>query len=123
MTMEQTIRTLQDRVNQALLASDWATLNDLVAPNARIIGPKGFMISRDEWIGAHQDTGYQQVRLDATDTEVHAYDQAGIRVDSVESECTYHGETITGRLRVTQAWMTEHGQWQLAAVQYTALPS
>jgi hypothetical protein len=121
--MEETIRTLQDRVNAALLASDWATLNDLVAPDARIIGPKGFTISRDEWIGAHQETGYQQVRLDVTDTEVHAYDHAGVRIDAVESECAYHGETITGRFRVTQAWMTDHGRWQLAALQYTSLPS
>jgi hypothetical protein len=51
--MEETIRTLQDRVNTALLTSDWTTLNELVEPHSRVIGPKGFMISRDEWIGAH----------------------------------------------------------------------
>jgi hypothetical protein len=123
LTVEDNIRTLQDRVNAALLASDWATLNDLVSTEARIIGPTGYMISRDEWIDVHQETGYQQVRLEAIDTEVHAYDHAGVRIDSVESECTYHGETITGRFRVTQAWMTSRGRWQLTAVQYTALPS
>src|SRR6266540_3298951 len=32
----------------------------------------------------------------ATDTEVRAYGNAGVRVDLVESECTYHGETIAG---------------------------
>jgi hypothetical protein len=31
------------------------------------------------------------------------------------------GETIAGRFRVTQAWVTDHDKWQLAAVQYTSL--
>lgn len=120
--MEDKIRTLQDRVNEAMLGSDWGTLNELIAPDARIIGPRGFIISRDEWIGAHQESDYKQVRLEATETDVHAYDNAGIRFDVVESECTYKGETITGRFRVAQVWVTDRGRWQLAAVQYTALP-
>jgi hypothetical protein len=49
--VEELVRSLQDRVNAALLESDWATLNDLIAPDARIIGPKGFVIDRNTWIG------------------------------------------------------------------------
>lgn len=120
--MEETIRALQDRVNTALLGSDWQTLNELIAPDALIIGPKGFIISRDTWIGVRKDSQYQQVRLEPAETEVRTYDNAGIRFDVVESECTYKGETIAGRFRVTQVWATDHGNWQLAAVQYTSLP-
>jgi len=32
-------------------------------------------------------------------------------------------ETIAGHFRVIQVWVTDHERWQLAAVQYTALPS
>ena len=52
---------------------------------------------------------------------MRAYDKAGIRFDVVESECTYKGETSTGHFRVTQVWVTDRGQWQLAAIQYTSL--
>jgi hypothetical protein len=120
--MDETVRSLQDRVNNALLAGDWETLDKLLAPDARMIGPKGFVIDRDTWIGVHKESEYQQVRLEPTETDVHAYDHAGIRFDVLESEYTYHGETIAGRFRVTQIWVTNHGNWQLAAVQYTALP-
>jgi hypothetical protein len=115
------IHALQDRVNAALLGSDWQTLNDLIAPEARIIGPKGYMIDRDEWIGHHQLAEYEQVRLDVTEAEVHTYDRVGLRFDTVESECLYKGERITGRFRVTQVWVTDHDRWQLVAVQYTSL--
>lgn len=117
------ISALQDRVNAALLGADWETLDDLVAPDAQIVGPKGFLISRDVWIGVHQEAAYEQVRLEVTESQVHAYDRAGVRVDSVESECLYDGETINGAFRVTQAWTTDHGRWQLVAMQYTALPA
>lgn len=116
-----TIDDLQHTVNQALLESHWETLHELVADNARIIGPKGFMIDRDTWIDTHQDSEYQQVRLETSESEVHRYDQAAVRVDVVDSECRYHGETITGRFRVSQTWVTDNGRWQLAAVQYTSL--
>jgi hypothetical protein len=117
----EAIHALQDRVNAALLGSDWETLNELIAADARIIGPKGYMIDRDEWIGHHQLAEYEQVRLEATETDVHTYDRVGIRFDTVESVCNYKGERIEGRFRVTQVWVTDRGTWQLAAVQYTSL--
>lgn len=121
--MKATIQKLQDAVNTALLTQDWQTLTELIAPDARIIGPKGFMTDRDEWLRVHRETGYELVRLEPFETEVHAYGNAGVRIDSVESECVYHGETIKGRFRVTQSWVTEDDRWQLAAIQYTALPA
>jgi hypothetical protein len=86
-------------VNAVLLGSDWQTPNDLIAPDARIIGPSGFIIDRDTWIGVHKQRDYQQVRLEVTETGVHTYDKAGIWFDVVESECTYKGETIAGHFR------------------------
>jgi hypothetical protein len=117
-----TIDELQSRVNRALLDGDWETLTDLVASDAVITGPRGFVITRDAWINAHQEEAYEQVRLDVAESVTHAYDSAGLRFDLVESECRYHGEVIRGRFRVSQMWVTADGRWQLAGVQYTATP-
>ena len=119
--MGQAVSALQDTVNTALLRSDGRTLDDLVAPTAAIIGPRGFMISRDDWIDVHQSADYRQVRLETLEATVHAYDSAVVHCDVMDSECLYQGQTITGRFRVTHVWVTDHHRWQLAAVQYTAL--
>jgi Domain of unknown function (DUF4440) len=119
--MEETIRSLQDQVNAALLASDWQRLTDLVAPQAHIIGPRGYSIDRDEWIGVHQSGEFEQGKLEVSQSEIAAYDRAGIRVDVVDSACTYKGEVITGRFRVLQVWATVDERWQLVALQYTSL--
>ena len=119
--MGQAVSALQDTVNTALLRSDGRTLDGLVSPTAAIIGPRGFMISRDDWIDVHQSADYRQVRLETLEAIVHAYDSAVIHCDVVDSECLYQGKVITGRFRVTHVWVTDHQRWQLAAVQYTAL--
>ena len=113
------VNSLQDRVNRALLGGDWAALSELVAPDAQITGPRGYVISRDNWINVHREGAYEQVRLDVVESAVHTYDTAGVRFDLVESECLYHGEEIKGRFRVSQFWVTAGGRWQLASVQYT----
>ncbi len=121
--MKEKINGLQERLNVALLRSDVETLSQLVAPEARIIGPRGFLISREEWIGVRMDSQYQQVRLDASETEVTAYERTAIRVDVVDSECRLRGETIAGRFRVMQVWVKDGERWQLAGIQYTGLPA
>jgi Domain of unknown function (DUF4440) len=92
-----------------------------VAPDARIIGPRGFIIDRDEWIGVHRASAYQQVQLQPAEADLRTYDRVGIRFDIVDSECVYKGETHAGRFRVTRVWVTDHGGWELAAVQYTSI--
>lgn len=113
---------LQDEANQALLDNDWQTLERLVAPGARIVGPRGFMISRDSWIGVHQESAYEQERIEVVESVVDAYDRAAVRVDVIESRCRYEGQTIAGRFRVSQTWVTVDGRPQLVAVQYTSAP-
>jgi hypothetical protein len=75
--MNETVRSLHDRVNAALLESGWETLNDLVGPDARMIGPKGFMIDRVTWMGVHREantsrSGSERARPMCTSTTTPA---------------------------------------------------
>ena len=80
------------------------------------------MISPDVWIDVHQSAGYRQVKLEALEATVRAYDSAVIHCDVIDSECVYQGQTITGRFRVTHVWVTDHLRWQLAGVQSPGCP-
>lgn len=115
------VSELQDKLNAALLGSDWDTLNDLVAEDAVITGPKGFTIDREEWLGVHRQSYYEQVRLDVTESDVRVYVGAGIRADLVESECRFRGETIKGRFRVLHVWVADADRRRLVALQYTSV--
>ena len=93
------VNRLQDKANRALLDHDWTTLESLVAPGARIVGPRGFLISRDRWIGVHQESAYEQERIEVVESVVDTYDNCAVRIDLVESRCRYEGKTIAGRFR------------------------
>ena len=114
------VNRLQDKANQALLDHDWPTLERLIAPGVRIVGPRGFLISRDRWIGVHQESAYEQERIEIVESVVDTYDKSAVRIDLVESRCRYEGETIAGRFRVGQTWVTIEGVPQLASIQYTS---
>ena len=39
-----------------------------------------------------------------------------------QSRCSYRGEIIDGRFRVTHVWVGLPARWQVVAIQYTPLP-
>jgi hypothetical protein len=123
MTLTDTIEAAQQRLNHALVAGESATLSELVAPHCRIIGPKGFIVAKDEWIDVHSSGVYEQLLLRTVESELFDYGDTAIRSDIQQSECIYHGEYITGLFRVLSVWVRSEAGWQLAATQYTALPA
>jgi hypothetical protein len=96
------------------------TLHDPI-PHARIIGPKSFVVGRDKWIGVHKDSQYAQLTWKPIEKTVRGYENAGIRCDDRNQECSANAETTAGRSRVMRVRAPDRGR-QLAAVRYTALP-
>lgn len=119
--MEETIDDLQERLNQALLGADGEELERLVDSDCQIIGPKGFKIAKDEWIGVHGGGEFEQIRLEVRDAELHLFSATAVRCDILDSACRFRGQVITGQFRVTQVWARRSETWRLVAIQYTPL--
>ncbi len=56
--------SVHNELSRALLAADEVTLRRLVADDCQVIGPKGFHISKEEWIRPHVDNVYELQSLD-----------------------------------------------------------
>ena len=108
-------------VLDALLDGDREALGRLVADDCRIVGPKGFLIGKDEWIDAHHTGVYEQVMLQVEHSELTVRDDVAVRCDLQRSECLFHGETINGLFRVLNVWARTDEAWQLVGIQYTAV--
>jgi hypothetical protein len=109
------------RVLDALVDGDGESLDRLLAENCQIVGPKGFLISKRDWIEAHQAEIYEQVMLDVEHTELSVHDDVAVRCDLQRSECLFRGETITALFRVLNVWARADEAWQLVGIQYTAV--
>jgi len=109
------------RLAEALLASDEPTLRRLVADDCQIIGPKGFQLSKDGWIGPHTADLYDLESLEVLESIRSEHGDTAIVVELQQSACVFHGERIEGLFRVLSVWRNETESWQLAALQYTAV--
>ena len=109
------------RLVTALIERDTAALKALVDPDCRIVGPKGFLIDTDEWIGVHTSGIYEQVALEQLEADVVVHGDSAVRCEIQRSECTFQGETITGLFRVMSLWQQRGGDWRMVGVQYTAM--
>jgi hypothetical protein len=109
------------QVLDALVDGDRERLGRLVADDCRIVGPKGFLIGKEEWIDAHHSGVYEQVLLQVEHTELTVRDGFAVRCDLQRSECLFRGETIKGLYRVLNVWAHADEGWQLVGIQYTAV--
>jgi uncharacterized protein DUF4440 len=95
------------RVLDALLDGDCERLGELVADDCRIVGPKGFLIGKQERTDAHHSGVDEQVRLEVEHTELTMRNDVAVRCDLQRSERLFRGETDE--------------TWQLVGIQYTAV--
>lgn len=113
--------SVHNELSRALLAADEVTLRRLVADDCQVIGPKGFHISKEEWIRPHVDNVYELQSLEILESTHAVHDQSAVIVDLQQSACVFRGERIDGLFRVLSVWRREPDGWQLAALQYTAV--
>jgi hypothetical protein len=119
--MQDTIRKLQQDFDDAELHADRERLKQLIAEDFLSIGPKGFVLNKDEWIGRHVHFKYHA--LDTSEMDVRLYDKTAIVRDVQKNRATYQDQTIQLTVRVSQVWVKqEDGEWRLAAIQFSPMP-
>jgi hypothetical protein len=117
--MEDTIRALQDEFDKAELHADTEKLRQLLTDDFQSIGPKGFVLDKDGWIGRHVHFTYEA--LETTDMDVRVYDKAAVVRNIQRNRATYKDEKVQLAVRVSQVWVDQGGSWRLAAIQFSPL--
>jgi hypothetical protein len=119
--MKEAIRTLQNRVNAALLESDWETLNDL---SPRTLGSYARGASSSIGTSGSASTGPAPTNRSSCNLPrqicARTTASASGSTSSTLSAST-RGKPTPADSGVTQVWVTDHGGWELAAVQYTSI--
>jgi hypothetical protein len=110
-----------EEVVTGLRTGDQELLRKRVAEGCLIVGPKGYLIDRDEWISSHDGRVFRQLSLETLTSEVSEYERTATRLDLQRSECLFNGEHISGLFRVLSVWRDGPTGWQLRLIQYTAI--
>jgi hypothetical protein len=118
-TEEQHILRLQQEFDAAELNDDRDALGRLIAQDFQSIGPRGFMLDKDQWIGRHDRFHY--AALETSDHEVWLYDQAAIVRNVQRNTGVHDGQESRHVVRVSQVWVNQAGEWRLAGIQFSPL--
>lgn len=117
--MKDTIRELQNKFDSAELHADTAALKTLLADDFLSIGPKGFILDKTQWINRHNEFKYHKMEI--SDMDIRLYNNAAIVRNIQKNKATYKEHDVELAVRVTQVWVNQQEQWQLASIQFSAL--
>jgi ketosteroid isomerase-like protein len=111
------IQELQDRWVQAELQADVATLDTLLDADFVGVGPLGFTLDKQAWLGRHRsgDLKYQALALE--DANVRLYGDAAIVIAAQRQKATYQGNEVPGgRFRITLVAVSRDDRWVIAGL-------
>jgi hypothetical protein len=104
---------------RAELDDDRDVLQELIAEDFQSIGPRGFVLDKEQWINRHDHFHY--AALETSEHEVRLYDGAAI-VRNVQRNTGIHdGQESRYVMRVGQVWVNQLGKWRLAGIQFSPL--
>jgi ketosteroid isomerase-like protein len=113
------VRAAQERFDRAELAADPDTLRELIADDFLSIGPKGFVLDREQWIGRHVHFTYHE--LETSEMDIRRYGDTAIVRDVQRNQATWQDDDVQVNTRVSQVWVRQDGRWRLAGIQFSPL--
>jgi ketosteroid isomerase-like protein len=121
----QTMTTLGEDWAAAELRGDTSFLGEILADDFVGVGPRGFMLTKDQWLSRH-DTGslrYESFGLD--EVQVRLFGDAAIIVCRQSARGVYDGENgrfeLDDQFRATLVFVRQDGRWQLAGLQLSPI--
>lgn len=119
---EQEVRRLADAWITAELHEDTAFLERTLADDFVAVGPLGFMLTKQEWIGRHQSGGVTYSALALDEVTVRLYDGTAALIGRQVQDAAYRGNSVgMAQLRTTVMLVHQRGDWQLAGAHMSTI--
>jgi uncharacterized protein (TIGR02246 family) len=101
----------------AELAGDAGALERILTPDFMAVGPRVFMLNRDEWRARHQSRDLVYSSFTLSDVAARLYGPAAVLIGRQTQEATYQGHPVPlSELRVTLVLARQDDGWRLAGV-------
>ncbi len=117
--MDDSVRRAQDEFDDAERRGDKETLRRLLADDFVSIGPRGFLMDKQQWVDRHDRFAYEEQRVDEMD--VRLYGETAVVRDIHRDKARYADHHVEIETRVSQVWVRQDGPWRLAAIQFSPL--
>jgi ketosteroid isomerase-like protein len=117
------IKDLLTRFAEAQRLSDVDELSALLTEDFKLVGPLGFVVSKQEWLEQFR-TGMLQVQSlewDEIDIRTHAYAYFAIAIGRLTQAANFARRPADGQFRMTAIAIGHGTSWQLAGAHYSPI--
>lgn len=112
--IEAQIRACENRLYAAMLASDVAELDALIADDLLFVGPTGDLATKAMDLELHRTGGTQFHELLPQDLDIRIWSEQGaIAVAKISLSGTYLGNDFAGDFRYLRVWRKGEMGWQV----------
>lgn len=115
-TVEAQIISVEERLRQAMLASDVSVLNELLAPEIIITSHLGELLRKQDDLAAHESGLIKIHELNPSERQIQTHGEVAIVSVRMQLSGDYNGSPANGDFRYTRVWaVSSSGTWQIVA--------
>jgi ketosteroid isomerase-like protein len=106
----------EDQLRIAMLSSDVAALNELLAPELIYTNHLGQLLGKDDDLAAYRSGVLKVVSLEPSEQHVRALGDVAVVSVRMQLYGTYKGAPANGDFRFTRVWAhSQQDRWQIVA--------
>jgi ketosteroid isomerase-like protein len=114
--LQEQIVQVEDRLRTAMLSSDVAALNELLAPDLIFTNHLGQLLGKDDDLAAYRSGVLKVLSLDPSERHVRALGDVAVVSVRMQLIGTYEGAPASGDFRFTRVWTrSQQETWQIVA--------
>ena len=120
--IETQIRACEARLSTAMLTSDVAELDALIADDLLFAGPTGELATKAMDLELHRTGGTQFHELRPKELEIRVWsEQFALASAKIFLSGTYLGQAFAGDYRYTRIWRKDQQGWQIVGGSVTVM--
>jgi ketosteroid isomerase-like protein len=102
-------------------AADTGTLDRIAVDDFTLVGPFGFVLTKEQWLDRYRDGDLVTSHLEWHDVEVRDYGTAAVAIGVHTQKAAHKGRANDGSFRATHIAVQEAGEWKLAGIHLSPL--
>jgi ketosteroid isomerase-like protein len=116
MSTDEEIREIGRRWVEAEEQGDTTVLGELAVDGFRLVGPLGFVLDKEQWLGRYRSGALITEQLSWEDVEVRGHGDTAIAIGVHAQVASHQGNPANGRFRATHVFVRDGGSWRLAGM-------
>ncbi|MCU0568469.1 MAG: nuclear transport factor 2 family protein [Oculatellaceae cyanobacterium Prado106] len=117
------IETLEDQLRQAMLTSDVAVLEELIADDLVFTMHTGVMLTKQDDLEVHRNGIVRFSKVEVCDRQIHQHDHCAIVTLQADLAGITHEQPFSGSFRFTRVWVERGDRWQIVAGHVCQIPT